>query len=87
MITDDKEIADKINLLRNYRIRTEEDVELPSTNAKLNEFQAPMGLCNLKTIGDRINKREKLYLRYKGILSSNNIEFQNIKADKYNYFI
>lgn len=85
VVTNDKDIADKIKLLRNHGIRSEEDVELPGTNAKLNEFQAAMGLCNLETIEERINERGKLYMRYKKNLSSKNIEFQNIKADKYNY--
>ena len=85
VITNDKDIADKIKLLRNHGIRSEEDVEVPGINAKLNEFQAVMGLCNLVTIEERIKEREKLYMRYKNNLSSEDIEFQNIKADKYNY--
>ncbi len=85
VITNDKNVADKIKLLRNHGIRSEENVELPGTNAKLNEFEAAMGLCNLVTVEERIKKREKLYDRYKNNLSGEDIEFQNIIADRYNY--
>ena len=85
VITNDKILADKIKLMRNHGIKSEEEVELPGTNAKLNEFQAAMGLCNLETFEERVNERKRLYMRYKSNLSNEDIEFQTLKSDKYNY--
>ncbi len=46
-----------------------EDAEKPGTNAKMTEFQAAMGLCNLRYIDDQIEKRKVLVNRYKENLS------------------
>ena len=52
----------------------------------MNEFQAIMGLCNLKDVSKRMKKREKIYERYKKELSVNpRITFQKITTSKYNY--
>lgn len=48
---------EEIYNLKNFGIRSEELVVSIGTNAKLNEFQAAMGLCNLKHIEEEIDKR------------------------------
>jgi len=60
----DREVGKKISRLRNFGIIDEETVEGIGTNAKMNEFCAAMGLCNLKHITDEILKRKKLYNQY-----------------------
>ena len=40
----DANLDQKLRLLRNFGIRDEETVLLPGTNAKMNEFQAVIGL-------------------------------------------
>lgn len=76
----------RLELMRNHGIRSEEEVSLPGTNAKMNEFQAALGLCNLETVEANIQARRRLYERYKERLSNiNNLKFQRITASKYNY--
>lgn len=82
----DKEVYDKLKLLRNSGIKSEEEVILPGTNAKMNEFQAIMGLCNLETLDEKIRSRKIIYDRYKeGLSDTENIKFQKVIASRYNY--
>lgn len=77
---------DAVNLLRNFGIVSEEKSVLAGINAKMNEFQAAMGLCNLEYVNKNIEKRKKLYELYiDGLKSNNNVAFQKIIASKYNY--
>ena len=55
---------------KNFGIRDEEHCLFIGGNAKMNEFQAAMGLCNLRHISDCINKRKKLVDIYKKRLSN-----------------
>lgn len=78
--------VEKIKLMRNHGIKSEEEVILPGINAKMNEFQAAMGLCNLKTINHKIKSREKIYRYYiKNLSNDDGLKFQEITASKYNY--
>lgn len=86
IVAKDKELFEKLKLLRNFGIKSEEEIIFPGINAKMNEFQAAMGLCNLKEINKDIKSRKKIYERYKKVLNDNkNITFQKIIASKYNY--
>ena len=61
------ELAREIYLRQNFGIANAEEVLLPGTNAKMNEFQALMGLLNLKYVEQEINNRKRkveLYRRY-----------------------
>lgn len=44
--------------LKNFGIRSEELTVWVGANAKMNEFQAAMGICNLKYLEDEIEKRK-----------------------------
>ncbi len=61
-----KDDTKKIGLerLKNFGINGAECVDMVGTNAKMNEFCAAMGICNLRHIDDEIKKREKVYNRY-----------------------
>jgi dTDP-4-amino-4,6-dideoxygalactose transaminase len=50
--------------LKNFGITGLESVEYVGGNAKMNEFQAAMGLCNLRHIDDEIKKRCTVAERY-----------------------
>lgn len=50
--------------LKNFGITGPESVEYVGGNAKMNEFQAAMGLCNLKHVDDEIQKRQIVTERY-----------------------
>ena len=86
IIANDDKIIDKLKLLRNFGIVSEEEVVLPGINARMNEFQAIMGLCNLENIDEKIHHRKIIYDYYKEKLSGiTDIIFQKIITSKYNY--
>jgi dTDP-4-amino-4,6-dideoxygalactose transaminase len=85
VVVDDDALHEKVELLRNHGIKSEEETLLVGTNAKMNEFQAAMGLCNLEDIVDRIQRRKMIYELYKKRLSEMCVAFQKIIASKYNY--
>ena len=51
--------------LKNFGIRDEEIVDRVGANAKMNEFQAAMGLCNLRHVNEEIEKRKIADSRYR----------------------
>lgn len=55
--------------LKNFGIRGEEVVDEIGANSKMNEFQAAMGLCNLRHVDDEIAKRKLVAERYRERLS------------------
>lgn len=54
--------------LKNFGIRGLEKVDYVGANAKMNEFQAAMGLCNLRYVENEIVKRKVVYEHYMGRL-------------------
>lgn len=88
VISKNKDIAKKVELMRNHGIEmgVYDVVSLAGTNAKMNEFQAVMGLCNLKYFPSEVEKRKRIYKLYKELLGKNSkLKFQTIKSSKYNY--
>ena len=47
-----------LNNLKNFGITGPESVEYVGGNAKMNEFQAAMGICNLRHVDAEIEKRK-----------------------------
>ena len=64
-----REQYDTLYNLKNFGIRSQELTVSIGANAKMNEFQAVMGLCNLKYIDREIQKRKKVIQAYEEILS------------------
>lgn len=60
----DEEYGLDLYRLKNFGIRGEEVVDGIGANAKMNEFQAAMGICNLRHVDDEIEKRRKVHERY-----------------------
>lgn len=60
-----EEFGRKLYQLKNFGIRDEETVDGVGSNAKMNEFQAIMGLCNLKNLETEIGKRHSVVARYR----------------------
>lgn len=58
------ELCDRLSQWRNFGITGPESVEYVGGNAKLNEFCAAMGLCNLRHVDDEINKRKHVFECY-----------------------
>ncbi len=60
----DEKLAKRLNDLKNFGIRGPESVEYIGGNAKMNEFQASMGICNLRHVDGEIEKRKVVVERY-----------------------
>ena len=67
--TDDTDLMDKLWKLKDFGIRDEEVVDGIGANAKMNEFCAVMGLCNLRYVDGEIEKRRLVTERYRQHLS------------------
>lgn len=84
------ELANILNKLKNFGIENEEEINYIGGNAKMNEFQAAMGLCNLKELNRNIAKRKKIYLEYlkylKDISGIKINKIQNNVKSNYAYF-
>lgn len=65
----DQDRRRQLDLLKNFGITGPENVDAVGGNAKLNEFQAAMGLCNLRHIDEDILRRKALTERYADRLS------------------
>lgn len=83
----DSALAKEFASWRQFGMYGKEDAEKIGTNAKMTEFNAAMGICNLRHVDDEIAKRKAVVERYrqnlegiKGIVL--NKEQDNIK---YNY--
>lgn len=60
----DNKMKDSLEQQKDFGIATEEECLYPGENAKMNEFQASMGICNLRHIDDFISNRKKAVERY-----------------------
>lgn len=86
----DRALYEKLYNLKNFGIRGEESVVAVGANAKMNEFCAIMGLCNLENIDNAIKKRKKIYEEYRVELAPiNGLSFFSDQKDvlrNYSYF-
>ena len=64
-IINDPEAADRLYRLKDFGILDSERIDCVGPNAKMNEFCAAMGLCNLKHVDEEIAKRAKVVARYR----------------------
>ena len=86
----DNNLKTKLNDLKNFGIHGPESVPDIGGNAKMNEFCAAMGICNLRHLDGEIEKRKKVYDRYIARLDNvPGIKLNYIQADtqpNYAYF-
>lgn len=79
-----------LNDQKNFGIHGPESVEYVGGNAKMNEFQAAMGLCNMRHLNTEIQKRKAVVERYRELLSGiEGIKLSAIQKDvesNYAYF-
>lgn len=75
VITNDDELAKKVRLLINFGITGPNSIEMAGTNAKMNEFEAAMGLCVLDEIETVKAGRQKVLQTYQKELQGH-VEFQ-----------
>lgn len=65
----DSSLVQVFNDLKNFGIHGLEDVDYIGGNAKMNEFQAAMGICNLRHVDKEIEKRKAVVEKYRERLS------------------
>ncbi len=87
IISHDEKTKKRIDFLKNFGFANETTVIHPGINAKMNEFQAALGLLQLKYIKNNIEEREKIAKYYrKNLKNVSGIKFlNNIKDVKHNY--
>lgn len=74
----DQNLKNRIELLKNFGIKNEEEIVMPGINGKMNEIQAVIGLANLKFIDAEIAKRKELIEIYKkNLLNIDGLSFSN----------
>lgn len=61
----DPDMGRRLYELKNFGIHGPEEVDAVGANAKMNEFCAAMGLCNLRHVDEEIAKREAVVERYR----------------------
>lgn len=88
LIINDDELVQKARYLINFGIKNEEEIPHLGTNAKMNEFEAAMGLCILDDIEEITKRRKEIYVTYQKELNSIlKFQEQNENATKnYSYF-
>ena len=64
VITNDDELAKKVRLMINFGISGPTSIDSVGTNAKMNEFEAAMGLCVLDEIEVIKQQRANIWQRY-----------------------
>jgi dTDP-4-amino-4,6-dideoxygalactose transaminase len=83
-------IGKALYTLKNFGIKSEVLVDGVGSNAKMNEFQAAMGICNLRYVDEEISKRKTIVERYRKWLSKvDGIKITHVEKDyqsNYAYF-
>ena len=88
LIINDDSLVKKARYLINFGIKNKEEIPELGTNAKMNEFEAAMGLCMLDDMQDLNIKREIIYEFYKKELEGyvNLQELNKDSTQNYSYF-
>ena len=76
----DRNIRKSLDFLKNFGIADKENVPYVGSNAKMNEFAAAMGLCNMRHLPEYIEKRRHISEIYTERLS----DLKGIRLNKYN---
>ncbi len=69
LVIGDDVLYEKVKRMINFGIKSQEEISEVGTNAKMNEFQAAMGLCVLEDIDKILQNRKKSFEYYKTLLS------------------
>lgn len=86
----DESIGKELSRLKDFGIDSKYNISSIGTNAKLSEFHAAMGICNLRHVAEEILKRKAIVQEYRSRLSNINgikilHEVENVKQN-YSYF-
>ena len=75
LVTDDAGLAEKARCFRNFGIEGPESIQSLGINAKMNEFEAAMGLCILDDLPEIMKGRERVFEHYRSGLEGS-VELQ-----------
>lgn len=83
----DVRLGERLYDLKNFGIHGPEEVDSVGANAKMNEYCAAMGLCNLRHVEEEIEKRRRIVERYRTRLGGvEGLRLNALQADvKSNY--
>lgn len=70
LIINDDSLVEKARYLINFGIENQDSIPELGINAKMNEFEAAMGLCMLDELDDIMHKREVVYNKYQSALEN-----------------
>lgn len=65
----DASLYDRLNKMKGFGLEGQEECVYVGTNAKMSEFQAAMGICNLRHLNEEIGKRRLAVEQYRKRLS------------------
>jgi len=91
LVYHDEQYTDQLRYLRNFGIENAESVSSVGLNAKMNEFAAAMGICNLEILEDAIARRAYIVEKYletiQGLKGIKTLDYKQLKLDniEYNY--
>jgi dTDP-4-amino-4,6-dideoxygalactose transaminase len=88
----DRSLRERLEFAKNFGFKGEENIVVPGINAKMNEFQAAMGLLMLDPFEEEIEKRKHLTMVYRERLSevpgiNFRTEIPKVKHNYYNFVI
>ena len=66
----DDALVKKLDDLKNFGIRGPEEVRCIGGNGKMSEFQAAMGICNMRHLAEELEKRKTVTEHYRSRLSN-----------------
>ena len=69
VICNDPAMKERMDYIKNFGINDPERIVYPGDNAKMSEFHAAMGLCNLRHLDEWIAMRKAVVERYRRNLS------------------
>jgi dTDP-4-amino-4,6-dideoxygalactose transaminase len=91
VVTNDDALADKMRLMRNFGFAGYDNVIYPGTNGKMTEVCAAMGLTNLDSLSQFVNKNVVNYRAYRtaiaGIEGVRMLEFDAAETNNYQYIV
>ena len=84
----DQRLRERLEFAKNFGFKGEENIVVPGINAKMNEFQAAIGLLMLDLVNEEIKKRKRLTMVYRErIRDIPGIYFrEDLPGVKHNYY-
>jgi dTDP-4-amino-4,6-dideoxygalactose transaminase len=88
----DERLRERLEFAKNFGFKGEENIVVPGINAKMNEFQAAIGLLMLDLAKEEIQKRKKLTMIYRERLKDIpgihfRMDMHGVKHNYYNFVI